>query len=185
MKMKKLLSIFVCISMTLLAASCGGGGTKATKDVAVIGPDTLITAEAASSAAGVKLGMTEDSVVNDGSARSVTYVPQTLGAADPVSVRIEQFSDSLTTTQVWNDYENTRVHRSDMEFVSGIGEDCYIAYPFIHVYDRGCYIRISAGSGNSEGQKKMLISLAKQAVTVLEANVSAEAAEDAAGNIIK
>lgn len=181
--MKKILSVLTCVAATVCIASCGG--KVKVSEIERISPDTLITAENASALCGVTLKADENGITNDGSARSVTYVPDPIGSDDPVTVKIEQFSESLMPAQVWNDYENSRVRRSDMEFVEGIGEDCYIAYPYINVYDRGCYIRISAGSGGGEEQKELLKSLATAAAEVVENTVPAEAAEITATNVIK
>ena len=182
--MKKLLSILMCIGLAVSVASCGKG-KKSAEIPDIISPDALITAMDATEVTGAQMTMTSDGVQNDGSARNVKYVAAQTGAVEPVTVRIEQFSDALSPSQVWSDYENSRLTRSDMTFVDGLGEDCYIAYPFINVYDRGCYIKISAGEGDSDAQRDMLINLAKRAVTVLETQVSAEAAEAAAENVIK
>lgn len=184
--MKKLLSIIVCAVAAVSFAACSGKGAKR-NDVMpdIISPDVLVTAVDATEVAGAEMVMTAEGVKNDGSARTVQYVPSQLGSADPITVKIEQFSDSLSTTQVWSDYENSRLTRSDMQFVNGVGEDCYLAYPYINVYDRGCFIKVSAGSGDSDAQRDMLINLAKRAVAVLESQVSAEAVEEASSNVIK
>ena len=182
--MKKVFSIILCAVLALSAASCGKS-KKAAKMPDIISPDALITAMDATEVTGTQMTMTSGGVQNDGSARNVKYVAAQTGAAEPVTVQIEQFSDALSTAQVWSDYENSRLARSDMEFVNGIGEDCYIAYPFINVYDRGCYLKISAGAGDSDAQRDMLINLAKRAIVVLETQVSPEAVAEASDNVIK
>lgn len=187
--MKRFISALLCICMAATMTACGkktddNGTVTAQGDIAVVSPDKLITAETATIVAGVN--MTADGeVVHDGSARTITYVTDELGAGDPISVRIEQFSDSLTVNQVWSDYENNRVRRSDSEFIQGIGEDCYIAYPYICVFDRGCFIKITGGSGDDQGQRDFLVGLATQATTVLETLISEDAVNDAKGNVIK
>ena len=72
-----------------------------------------------------------------------------------------------------------------MEFIEGIGEDCYIAYPYINVYDRGCYIRISAGSGNDEAQRELLENLASIAAGEVERVIPLETYQAASENVIK
>ena len=185
--MKKILSVLVCMGLALSLASCGCSKSKTPTVTAVdtISPDTLITVEDASAVAGAALLMSDDGITNDGTALSVTYVARDMGAADPVTVRIEQFSETLPTSQVWADYENSRLQRGDMAFIEGIGQDCFVAYPFINVYDRGCFIKISAGSGDSDAQRDMLVNLATKAVSVLETMVSAEAAGETDANVIK
>ena len=49
-----------------------------------------------------------------------------------------------------------------------LGETAYIAYPTIHVYDRGCIIEVTAGSGSDEDQQQLLVNLAKTAVAKFE-----------------
>ncbi|MCH5212145.1 MAG: hypothetical protein J1G06_03950 [Oscillospiraceae bacterium] len=185
--MKKLVSVLMCACLVVSASACGKkGATRATADIEIIAPEAVVTLEMAREATGTDMVMSPDTDY-DGVARTVTYVSQTPGDADPVSVRIEQFSDSLSTDQVWNDYEMNRIRRSDSEIVTepDIGKDCYIAYPYICVYDRGCYIKIMAGSGNSQVQKDTLINLASQAVKVIENTISEEDEENGRGNVIK
>ena len=182
--MKKLVSVLMCVCLVASASACGNKvKTKATADIEIINPESLVTLEMAEAATGVNMVIAPEEEY-DGSARTVTYVSETTGEADPVSVRIEQFSDSLTTDQVWNDYELNRINRSDSEIIPGIGKDCYIAYPYICVYDRGCYIKIMAGSGNSQVQKDTLINLASQAVSVVENAITEEDEENGRGNLI-
>lgn len=184
--MKKLLSILMCISLAVSVTACGkqSDGTKATGSIEIISPDTVITAEMASNAAGVNMVMDGD-VEYDGSARTVTYLPENVGEADPISIRIEQFSDSLTTDQVFNDYEINRIKRTDREYIGGIGIEAYIAYPYICVFDRGCFIKIMAGSGNSQVQKDMLVNLATQAAEYVESRITEKDASSSTGNVIK
>lgn len=181
--MKKILAILMCMAMAFAVTACGGNDKD---EVARISPDELLTADTVSDITGVTMKVNEDGVTNDGSARTVTYVPNPVGSADPVTVSIEQFSESLTTDQVWADYENSRIRRDDMEFLGdAIGEDCYIAYPYINVYVRGCYIRISAGSGDSDEQEELLKSLATSAALKVEGLISPEAVEAAKANVLK
>lgn len=186
--MKKIVSALLCLCMAITMTACGkksdDSGAAKQGNIELISPDTLITAETATIAAGVDM-KADGEVVLDGIARSITYVTDERGAGDPISIRIEQFSDSLTVNQVWSDYENNRVRRSDSEFVQGIGEDCYIAYPYICVFDRGCFIKITAGSGDGQEQRECLVSLATQAATAIENLISEDAVNDAKGNVIK
>lgn len=183
--MKRILLAAICAVMVITTASCGKNRVKDISEIERISPDNLITAESVSAITGVTMKIDDNGVTNDGSARSVTYVPSPVGSADPVTIRIEQFSETLTTSQVWADYENSRIRRKDMEFIEGIGQDCYIAYPYINVYDRGCFIRISAGSGDNDEQKELLMSLASAAAVEVETIIPAETVEAASSNVIK
>ena len=186
--MKKLFSILVCVGLAASLASCGCSKKKntAASKAEIIMPDTLITATNATEVAGVSMSMTKDGVVNDGSARSVAYFPVELGSADPITVRIVQSSDTLTPKQVFDEDDaryNSR--QGDIQVVNGIGEDCFIAYPYINIFDRGCYIRISAGSGDNEAQRDMLIKLANRAVVELEQRIPKDAVKYEDSNVIK
>lgn len=183
--MRKIFALLLTMAVSISVASCGGSKVKDISEIERISPENLINAENVSAITGITMKMSEDGVTNDGSARSVTYVAEPVGSADPVTIRIEQFSESLTTTQVWTDYENSRIRREDMEFIQGIGQDCYIAYPYINVYDRGCFIRISAGSGDNDEQKELLKSLAVAAAIEVERIIPAETVEAASSNVIK
>ena len=183
--MRRVIAAAACALMIVGLAGCGGDNGGQTSNAAVprLSPENLISAETAGTAAGATLVMSEDGVVSDGNMLTVTYVSEPLGANDSVSVSIEQFSDTLSTAQIWSDYESNRIYRTDMEYVDGIGEDCYIAFPYINIYDRGCYIRISAGSGSDEGQKNMLINLGTTAAIALEAAIPADAVQNS--NVIQ
>lgn len=184
--MKRICAIFMCAALTVSMSACGGkSGVTDIGNIEKIAPDKLATVEAVSTLTGVDMKVDENGVTTDGNASSVTYVADPEYSGDPITIRIEQFSESLTATQVWNDYENSRIYRSDMEFIEGIGEDCYIAYPYINVYDRGCYIRICAGSGDSSKQRELLETLASIATGEVERVISAETYESATGNVIK
>lgn len=183
--MKKLFAIIMSAAIVLSTASCGGkGGNKNNTVIPRLMPETIMPVETVVQFTGGTMRASDDGLVADGNGTMVTYVTEPIGVADSVSVMIEQFSDTLTTAQVWADYENYRVQRSDSESISGIGTDCYIAYPYINVYHKGCYLRIGAGSGSDEYQKQLLINLASNAVAVLDQYIPT-GAENAAENIIK
>ena len=171
--------------MAFSISSCGKNSIRDISEVERISPENLLSAETVSQITGVTMKADEEGIVSEGSTKRITYVSDTDEPKDPVTVQIEQFSESLDTNRIWTDYESARVRRGDMEFVTGIGQDCYIAFPYINVYDRGCYIRISAGSGDNSEQKDLLVKLATSAVAEVEKVIPAETAEAAAANVIK
>lgn len=183
--MKKTIAAALCAVMLMGLTGCGGGGeTQETEtEIPRISPDSLISAETASTAAGATLKMSSDGIETDGNEMTVTYVADPIGSHDGVSVSIDQFSDTRSSSDIWQEYENERVLRTDAEMVSGIGADCYVAYPYIHIYDRGCHITISAGSGSDEGQKALLTNLGTTAAMALEAVIPEDAAESS--NVIR
>lgn len=180
--------ILALISGTVIAVSltaCGSGSGKNAEMPAQLSPDTVLTVMMAAQSNGGTMDLSPEGIVAEGNMLTATYLGVPLGSVDPVSISIEQFSNSLSTSQVWDDYENDRLMRPDMQFIDGIGQDCYIAFPYICVFDRGCYIKITAGSGNDDGQKATLISLASQAAAQIEAAITPEQAAAAADNIIQ
>lgn len=186
--MKKLFSILVCLGLAASLAGCGCSKKKTTaaSKVDIVMPDVLITATDATEVAGAPMSMSIDGVVNDGSARTVSYYPVELGTADPITVRIVQFSDTLSPQQILEEGDKHFASRSgDAQKIAGVGEVCYITYPYINVFDRGCYIKISAGSGDSEAQRDMLINLANRAVIELEQRIPSNAVSNEDSNVIK
>ena len=184
--MKRIFAILASVALVASMSACGkGSNIPDVSELEKIAPDQLVTVEAVSTITGVKMEVDKNGVTMDGNASSVTYVSDPAYSGDPVTIRIEQFSESLTATQVWNDYENSRIYRGDMEFVDDIGEDCYVAYPYINVYDRGCYIRISAGSGDDSKQRELLETLASIAAGEVERVIPQETYEMATSNVIK
>lgn len=184
--MKKIYAIIVSVVLVVAMSSCGKGSKVVdVSKIERIAPDQLVTVEAVSTITGVDMKVDDNGVTTDGNATSVTYVSEEAYAGDPVTIRVEQFSQSLSINQVWNDYENTRIYRGDMEFIEGIGEDCYLAYPNINIYDRGCYVRISAGSGDDEAQRELLENLASIAAGEVERLIPIETYQAVSENVIK
>ncbi len=185
--MKKIYTILASVAIAASLSACGGrSSVPDISELERIAPDQLITVEAVSTITGVDMKVDENGVTTDGDATSVTYVADPAYSGDPVTIRIEQFSESLTANTVWDHYENSRIYRGDMEFIEGIGEsDCYIAYPWINLYDRDCYVRISAGSGNDEAQRELLENLATIAAGEVERVIPAETYEKALSNVIQ
>lgn len=187
--MKKLIVGILCAVMLVMLAACGGESNETQTNNAVsvqrLSPDSLITVETAASIANNTMRMSDEGIVDDGKTLSVTYVTEPIGQGDSVSVSIEQFSDTLSSSEIWSEFEANRIARSDRISVDGIGGACFIAYPYINVYTRGCYIKISAGSGNDENQKNTLINLAVSAAVAVENAIPSEAVDNASDNVIR
>lgn len=186
--MKKICIIMASLALVTSMSACGGK-TKApgVSELEKISPDQLVTVEAVSTITGVDMIVDEEGVTTDGDATSVTYVPKEAYSDYPVTISIEQFSESLTPEQVWYHYENSRIYRGveGEEILQGIGEEYHIAYPFINVYDRGCFIRISAGEGSGSEQKELLENLASIAAGEVERVIPEETYNVAKSNVIK
>ncbi len=164
--MKRKLSVILSLicMMLLLCTSCG----KSVKNIPEIDPSSLITADDISVCAGYELVMDEAGVVRDGNTAEVLYKSDPIGKNDVVKVKVTQYTNQISDSEISQQYENAKSKRSSAETVSDMGEDAYIAYPSIHIYDRGCIIEITAGSGSDETQTALLKSLATVAVTRFE-----------------
>lgn len=186
--MKKLIVGILCVVMTVMLASCGGNTNSQTSNTATVqrlSPDTLITVETAASIANNTMRISDEGIVDDGKTLTVTYVTEPIGQGDSVSVSIEQFSDTLSSSEIWSEFEANRIARTDRISVDGVGGACFIAYPYINVYTRGCYIKISAGSGSDENQKNTLINLAVSAAVAVENAIPSEAVDNTSDNVIR
>ena len=174
--MKKYIkTILTAAAAAALLCSCGKGGGLFAEPTPTPMPSTdagaLISLEEAQSAVGdsYTLQMEGGAVAKEGNTTTASYVADPIGDGDPVIVKLVSYTSSFTPDDVWAGYENTRISRSASKFVDNIGEDAYIAYPSIHVYDRGCEIIITAGSGSDDGQDDILKKLASTAVGHLNA----------------
>ena len=104
----------------------------------------------------------------DGNVATVLYRSEPLGEHDTVEVKLTQFTDDIGYEEIFALYEAQKAKRPSAALLEGIGQEAYLAYPTIHVYDRGCLIEITAGSGAGEVQKNILTSLAMRAAGKLE-----------------
>ena len=157
--MKKLLLVLASLAMIIGLCACGGGGGLFAKPtptpIPEIDPATLITTDDVALNAGYTPVIEESGTSRNGNVATVLYRSEPIGQNDTVTVKVTQFTDTI-------DY------RSSAELVEGIGQESYIAFPTIHVYDRGCIIEITAGSGSDDNQKTLLKNLAITAAGRLE-----------------
>ena len=171
--MKKLLLIFSAVLITLGICSCGNGMGDSAQNVAIpeINPIEIITPEDVYAAVNYTYApvLDGDTYTRDGNKATAFYRSEPIGQGDPVIVEITQYTNTVPKEDVWYEYDNDRIKRSSAEAVPELGEDAFIAFPSIHVFDRGCHIKITAGSGNTEEQKNALISLAQTAAARIEA----------------
>lgn len=169
--------ISVAVSAAALSAvlcSCGNGGGLFAEPTPAPMPSAdasaVLSLDDAKAAINneYELELAGGSVVNDGNVSTVTYSAVPKGSGDPIIVKVINRTESISADDIWNDYENARLSRPSSKLIEGIGYDAYIAYPSIHVYDRGCEIVITASSGSGDKQTEMLKSLAETAVSKLE-----------------
>ena len=155
--MKKLLLVLASLAMIIGLCACGGGGGLFAKPtptpIPEIDPATLIE---------------ESGTSRNGNVATVLYRSEPIGQNDTVTVKVTQFTDTIDYQMLFDQYEQEKSKRSSAELVEGIGQESYIAFPTIHVYDRGCIIEITAGSGSDDNQKTLLKNLAITAAGRLE-----------------
>lgn len=163
-KMKKLFLILTCVIMAFSVCACG----STPEPIPDINPSELITTDELAALIGYQPTLDGGTVKQDGVFKSAMYVSDPIGQGDPVDIRIYQYNDATPIENVWYSYDTARASRESAEEVTELGESAYIAFPSINIYDRGCYIRITAGSGNDDNQKNLLLSIAKTAVANLE-----------------
>ncbi|MCD8181069.1 MAG: hypothetical protein LUF26_06280 [Firmicutes bacterium] len=165
--MKKLMLTAASLFMVIMLCACGGGKT-ASEPIPDIDPAALITAEDVAAYAGYTPVIEETGTAREGNVATVLYRSEPIGEQDIVSVKITQFTDTIDYQAIFEEYEQGKAKRSSAELVDSIGQEAYIAFPTIHVYDRGCLIEITAGSGSDEAQSELLKSLAVTAAARLE-----------------
>lgn len=170
--MKKVLLIATSLLMIIGLCACGNGGGLFAKPVPTpvpeIDPASLITADDVAAIAGYVPVVEPSGTTREGNVGSVLYRSEPIGQQDTVNVKITQFTDTIDYQQLFEEYEQGKAKRPSAELVGGIGQEAYIAFPTIHVYDRGCIIEITAGSGANDTQKNLLQGLAITATGRLE-----------------
>lgn len=171
---KKVIGIISSAAISMTLCACGNGGGLFADPTPTPAPHAEATAvvtmdnvlEIVNGQYTIELDNSSSVQENNVSTAAYRAVPN--GAGDPVIVKVIEYTNSISPNQIWDDYENTRISRPASEIIEGIGDDAYIAYPSIHVYDRGCEIVITAGSGSDDGQENTLKQLAQKAVANLE-----------------
>lgn len=178
--MKKLLLVFSTLLIVIGLCSCGGNDGLFSKPtptpIPEINPLDLLSSEDVYAAIGYAYApvLDGDTYTRDGNQATAYYRSEPIGQGDPVIITITQFSNTVSKENIWYEYDNDRVKRATAEAVADLGEDAFIAFPSIHVYDRGCHIKITAGSGDTEEQRNMLLNLAATATAKLETIMPAE-----------
>ena len=173
--MKKLFLVIVSLAATICLCACGKGGgglfAKPTPTpIPEVNPIDVLTVEDVYAAINYAYAPVLDgnAVIREGNKAKAIYRSEPIGQGDPVTVEITQFNESVAKENVWYEYDNIRAKRPSAEMLSGLGKDAFLAFPSIHVFDRGCHIAITAGSGADENQRNLLINLATIAVQKFE-----------------
>ncbi len=170
--MKKILTAAVCLASAIMLCSCGSGGGLFAKPeptpVPQIDPAALITADDVAVNAGYTPVIEQSQTTRTDNTATVMYRSEPVGQNDPVIVTVTQYTDTIGYEQIFAQYEQDKAARTTAELVEGVGQETFIAFPSIHVYDRGCLIDITAGSGSDDTQKNLLKNLAITAAGRLE-----------------
>ena len=165
--MKKILLIFASIAMIICLCACSA------KEEPIVIPDvdpaSLITPEDIAANAGYTPVVEASQTTREGNTATVLYRSEPVGQYDTVRVTVTQFTDTIDYQQIYAAFDQTKMTRPSAETITGVGQDAYVAFPSIHVYDRGCVIDITAGSGADDVQRNLLINLALTAAGRLEA----------------
>lgn len=160
--MNKFFVIVLLISAMLMC-----GCNKKETVIPPVMPTDIITKEDAEAAIGgnYELKLNYDAVVCiDDNSYKASYIAEPIGSGDPVFVTVTSPSESLPESSVKELYKSGYEGRTKKKKVEGLGEEAYIAFPSINIYQNGYYIVITAGSGDTQEQIDLLISLGKTAV---------------------
>lgn len=176
---KSIIALISTILITMLISSCGGNkDEQVNKDITLpqIDPISLLPANDVYTALDFAYVPVVDGgvVVNEGNTSSAVYVSDPKGEHDSIEISVTQKTDTITADTIKAYYNESMQKRADAMTVSNLGEIAYIAYPSIYVYDNGCIIKITAGSGDDVNQQNLLIKLATTAVGNLDKLVEAE-----------
>lgn len=178
--MKKILLLVSSLLLIIGLCSCGGDGglfgSATPTPIPVVSPTDILSASDVAEFVDYEPVLSGDITEKDYT-KTAVYVTDPVGGADSVTVKITQFTDGLSKEDVRNRYDSGKSKRPSAESVEGLGQDAYIAFPFIHIYDRGCEITISAGSGSDEGQKSLLKRMGERAVMNLEKIITSDDTE--------
>ena len=180
--MKKLLLLAASLLITVGLCACGGGGGLFAKPtptpISVLDPTTILSVDNVYEGIGYEyVPVLDGEIVTENNSRSAVYVSNPKGLGDSVKIEVTQYNEGITIDQVYQEFATAKAKRLDITEVTELGETAYIAYPTIHVYDRGCIIEVTAGSGSDEKQQNLLITLAKVAVANFEQIMPAPAVQ--------
>ncbi len=173
--MKKLLLIFMSILMVLAISACGGkdNAEEMQTTVTEIDPVNVLKANDVYEALNYEYVPVVDGgvIIHEDNTSKAVYVSEPKGANDSIEIKVTYMTDKISAEVIKAEFEQSKLKRNDTIDIANLGESAYIAFPSIYVYDRGCIIKISAGSGNSSEQQNLLLTLATKAITNFEAIV--------------
>ena len=161
-KYKKLL--IIVLAMVVVIGTVLGFRRK---KVDLIMPDKIITLKEASTVA-EGYTLKQEEVIKTGNKVSVKYNAEPLGTGDNIEVELVYYSDEYPRSAVEELFKSERQRLMVYEDVADMGEGAFIAFPSLHIYDKGFYVKITAGSGSDAEQADKLRGLGETAVKNLE-----------------
>ena len=142
------------------------------KKVELINPDEIITlSEASEVAEGYTL--TQGEVKKTGNKLSVIYNAEPLGSGDNVQVELVYYSDEYPRSTVEELFNSEHQKLMVYEEVSDMGEQAFISFPSIHIYEKGFYLKITGGSGDA-AQASVLKTLGQTAMKNMNKYISSK-----------
>ena len=143
------------------------------KKVELINPDEIITLnEASEIAQGYTLKQGE--VKKTGNKLSVIYNADPLGSGDNIQIELVYYSDEYPRSSVEELFKSEHQKLMVYEEVSDMGEQAFISFPSIHIYEKGFYLKITGGSGNDTTQASVLKSLGQVAMKNMNKYISSK-----------
>lgn len=160
------------IPLILILILCGCSAKKS--DVIPVKPTDIISeAEAEFALDGVDLNLEFDGVVDlNNNTYKATYLPDPLGSVDPIIIKVTYPSKDLSDGDIKDLYNQSYASRVNKRKIEGIGESAYVAFPSLNIFDRGHFITITAGSGDTQRQLELLLNLGKTAINNLDKYLS-------------
>lgn len=167
--MKKLLLSAALIVMIFAVSACTQGTVSSNdaelpKATATSEPVIKVTAQEILSLEEAQSLVTYAAVAANITDSTVTYQSDPIGQGDIISVSVLQYDDVNDKEKIRSEYDKMKSMRPTAETISGIGEDAYIAFPTVHIYQSGYHISITAGSGSDDAQHELLVKVAGMAV---------------------
>lgn len=177
--MKKILLLMVSVLSSVILCACGKGvfGPEPTP-TPMLDPSEILSLDDVVLAVGYQPVLEGGDIERDGNKSSALYISDPVGQGDPVEITIVQYTEEMPPEHVWYAYDTDKSLRPSAEEVTELGENAYIAFPSINIYDRGCYVKITAGSGSDDNQRNQLLTLARLAIAKLEERVNPPVLKD-------
>lgn len=164
--MMKKLAIFA-VAVAVIGIITGAISGFKRQRVDLIMPDEILTFEDAKAAVdGYEIKAGE--IIKTGNKLKLQYTAEPLGSGDNIDVEVVFYSDEYPRSAVKDLFEYDRENLLVYEEVSDLGEKAFVAFPSIHIYEKGFYIKITAGSGSGAEQCDLLKSLGKTAMSNLD-----------------